>query len=164
MINLSPNGLHSTASLKMSRSVKHIINKHLNLNKTVMDKLRKVNVQKFVEGLQLDSKRRALVYKLIEEIIDGIPVASIDEVGGIKTGYSQNDKNYPVVLDEDKNAYVNVPWNDTDTKYNAATTVALGLVKQGAAVANAAEGADAAALVTKINELLSSLKTAGIIA
>lgn len=164
MINLSPNGLHSTASFKMSRSVKHIINKHLNLNKTVMDKLRKVNVQKFVEGLQLDPKRRALVYKLIEEIIDGIPVASIDEVGGIKTGYSQNDKNYPVVLDEDKNAYVNVPWNDTDTKYNAATTAALGLVKQGVAVTNAAEGADAAALVTKINELLSSLKAAGIIA
>lgn len=129
-----------------------------------MDKLKKVNVHKFVEGLQLDPKRRALVYKLIEEVIDGIPVASIDEVGGIKTGYSQNDKNYPVVLDEDKNAYVNVPWNDTNTEYNAATTAALGLVKQGAAVANAAEGADAAALVTKINELLSSLKTAGIIA
>lgn len=129
-----------------------------------MDKLKKVNVQKFVEGLQLDPKRRALVYKLIEEVIDGIPVASIDEVGGIKTGYSQNDKNYPVVLDEDKNAYVNVPWNDTDTKYNVATTTTLGLVKQGAAVANAAEGADAAVLVTKINELLSSLKAAGIIA
>lgn len=164
MINLSPNGLHSTASFKMSRSVKHIINKHLNLNKTVMDKLRKVNIQKFVEGLQLDPKRRALVYKLIEEIIDGIPVASIDEVGGIKTGYSQNDKNYPVVLDENGKMYVAVPWTDTKYALPAATSAALGGVKQGAAVAAVAADADAATIAGKVNELIASLKAAGVIA
>ena len=51
-----------------------------------------------------------------------------------------------------------------NTTYAAATTSVLGLVKKGAAVAPAATGADAAALVTKINELLTSLKNAGIIA
>lgn len=178
-----------------------------------MDKLKKDNIWRFVEGLNLDLRRRQLIGKLIEEIVDsfadGVPAASNDNIGGIKTGYTQNGKNYPVVLDENKKAYVNVPWTDnnttyskatdatlglvkigyaangknypivldgngkmyvavpwTDTRYTlpAATTSALGGVKKGAAVAPAATGADAAALVTKINELLTSLKNTGIIA
>lgn len=221
-----------------------------------MDKLKKVNIWRFVEGLGLDLKRKQLIGKLIEEIVDasieGVPAASNDNIGGIKTGYTQNEKNYPVALDENKKAYVNVPWTDTnttykvmtgatsttngkaglvpeaaagqqtrylradgqwmtppnqtyskatadalglvkigytangknypillntdgkmyvtvswtDTKYTlpAATSAALGGVKQGAAVADAAADADAAALVTKINELIASLKAAGVIA
>lgn len=285
MINLSRNGLCSVASLKTSRLNKHIINKHLNLNKAVMDKLKKVNIWRFVEGLGLDLKRKQLIGKLIEEIVDasieGVPAASNDNIGGIKTGYTQNEKNYPVALDENKKAYVNVPWSDTNTTYEvmggatsttngkaglvpgaaagqqtrylradgqwmtppnqtyskatadalglvkigytangknypvlldadgkmyvavpwtnttynaatvdnpglmsrtdkakldgiaenannyslpAATSAALGGVKQGAAVADAAADADAAALATKINELIASLKAAGVIA
>lgn len=221
-----------------------------------MDKLKKVNIWRFVEGLGLDLKRKQLIGKLIEEIVDasieGVPAASNDDIGGIKTGYTQNEKNYPVALDENKKAYVNVPWSDTnttyevmtgatasaagqaglvpapaagkqgqylradgqwmtppnqtyskatadalglvkigytangknypilldadgkmyvavpwtDTKYTlpAATSAALGGVKQGAAVADAAADADAAALATKINELIASLKAAGVIA
>lgn len=221
-----------------------------------MDKLKKVNIWRFVEGLGLDLKRKQLIGKLIEEIVDnfadGVPAASNDNIGGIKTGYTQNRKNYPVTLDENKKAYVNVPWTDTnttyevmtgatasaagqaglvpapaagkqgqylrgdgqwltppnttysqatadklglvkigytangknypilldtdgkmyvavpwtDTKYTlpAATSAALGGVKQGAAVADAAADADAAALATKINELIASLKAAGVIA
>jgi hypothetical protein len=221
-----------------------------------MDKLKKVNIWRFVEGLGLDLKRKQLIGKLIEEIVDnfadGVPAASNDNIGGIKTGYTQNGKNYPVTLDENKKAYVNVPWTDTnttyevmtgatasaagqaglvpapaagkqgqylrgdgqwltppnttysqatadklglvkigytangknypilldadgkmyvavpwtDTKYTlpAATSAALGGVKQGAAVADAAADADAAALATKINELIASLKAAGVIA
>lgn len=221
-----------------------------------MDKLKKVNIWRFVEGLGLDLKRKQLIGKLIEEIVDasieGVPAASNDNIGGIKTGYTQNEKNYPVALDENKKAYVNVPWSDTnttyevmtgatasaagqaglvpapaagkqgqylrgdgqwltppnttysqatadklglvkigytangknypilldadgkmyvavpwtDTKYTlpAATSAALGGVKQGAAVADAAADADAAALATKINELIASLKAAGVIA
>lgn len=221
-----------------------------------MDKLKKVNIWRFVEGLGLDLKRKQLIGKLIEEIvnasIEGVPAASNDNIGGIKTGYTQNEKNYPVALDENKKAYVNVPWSDTnttyevmtgatsttngkaglvpgaaagqqtrylradgqwmtppnqtyskatadalglvkigytangknypilldadgkmyvnvpwsDTKYTlpAATSAALGGVKQGAAVADAAADADAAALATKINELIASLKAAGVIA
>lgn len=221
-----------------------------------MDKLKKVNIWRFVKGLGLDLKRKQLIGKFIEEIVDafieGVPAASNDNIGGIKTGYTQNEKNYPVALDENKKAYVNVPWSDTnttyevmtgatsttngkaglvpgaaagqqtrylradgqwmtppnqtyskatadalglvkigytandknypilldadgkmyvavpwtDTKYTlpAATSAALGGVKQGAAVADAAADADAAALATKINELIASLKAAGVIA
>lgn len=221
-----------------------------------MDKLKKVNIWRFVEGLNIDLKRKQLIGKLIEEIVDasieGVPAASNDNIGGIKTGYTQNGKNYPILLDENKKAYVNVPWTDTnttyevmtgatasaagqaglvpgaaagqqtcylradgqwmtppnqtyskatadalglvkigytangknypilldadgkmyvavpwtDTKYTlpAATSAALGGVKQGAAVADAAADADAAALATKINELIASLKAAGVIA
>lgn len=221
-----------------------------------MDKLKKINIWRFVEGLGLDLKRKQLIGKLIEEIVDasieGVPAASNDNIGGIKTGYTQNGKNYPILLDENKKAYVNVPWTDTDTTYKvmtgatsttngnaglvpapaagkqgqylrgdgqwltppnttysqatadklglvkigytangknypilldadgkmyvavpwtdtkytlpAATSAALGGVKQGAAVADAAADADAAALATKINELIASLKAAGVIA
>lgn len=221
-----------------------------------MDKLKKVNIWRFVEGLGLDLKRKQLIGKLIEEIVDnfadGVPAASNDNIGGIKTGYTQNGKNYPVTLDENKKAYVNVPWTDTnttyevmtgatasaagqaglvpapaagkqgqylrgdgqwltppnttysqatadklglvkigytangknypilldadgkmyvavpwtDTKYTlpAATSAALGGVKQGAAVAAVAADADAATIAGKVNELIASLKAAGVIA
>ena len=220
-----------------------------------MDKLKKVNIWRFVEGLGLDLKRKQLIGKLIEEIVDasikGIPAASNDNVGGIKIGYIQNEKNYPVALDENNKAYVNVPWSDTnttyevmtgatasaagqaglvpapgagkqgqylrgdgqwltppnitysqatanalglvkigyiangknypilldadgkmyvavpwtDTKYNlpAATSNSIGGVKQGPKVANASSDADTVALGTKINELMASLRSAGVI-
>ncbi len=41
--------------------------------------------------------------------------ASTTEIGGIKTGYVESGKNYPVEVDASSNAYVNVPWTDTDT-------------------------------------------------
>lgn len=221
-----------------------------------MDKLKKVNIWRFVEGLNIDLKRKQLIGKLIEEIveasIEGIPTADSNNIGGIKTGYTQNGKNYPVVLDENKKAYVNVPWTDTDTTYEvmtgatasaagqaglvpapaagkqgqylrgdgqwltppnttysqatadklglvkigytangknypvvldengkmyvavpwtdtkytlpAATSAALGGVKQGAAVAAVAVDADAATIAAKVNELIASLKAAGVIA
>lgn len=221
-----------------------------------MDKLKKVNIWRCVEGLGLDLKRKQLIGKLIEEIVDasikGIPAADSNNIGGIKTGYAQNGKNYPVALDENKKAYVNVPWSDTnttyevmtgatasaagqaglvpapaagkqgqylrgdgqwitppnttysqatayklglvkigytandknypilldtdgkmyvavpwtDTKYTlpAATSTALGGVKQGAAVAAVAADADAATIAGKVNELITSLKAAGVIA
>lgn len=90
-----------------------------------MDKLKKDNIWRFVEGLNIDLRRRQLIGKLIEEIVDsfadGVPAASNDNIGGIKTGYTQNGKNYPVVLDENKKAYVNVPWTDNDTTYEVMT-------------------------------------------
>lgn len=41
-----------------------------------------------------------------------LPVATTVALGGIKIGYTQNAKNYPVVLNNEQ-AYVNVPWTDT---------------------------------------------------
>lgn len=130
-----------------------------------------IKISKFVAGLDLDKNRKKLLITFIEELIKEstesdykLPLASANTRGGIKSGYQQNGKNYPVQINAQEQAYVSVPWTDNNTTYAAATTSTLGLVKKGAAVANAAVDADAAALVTKINELLTSLKNAGIIA
>lgn len=90
--------------------------------------------------------------------------ATADALGLVKIGYTANGKNYPILLDADGKMYVAVPWTDTKYTLPAATSAALGGVKQGAAVADAAADADAAALATKINELIASLKAAGVIA
>lgn len=130
-----------------------------------------IKISKFVAGLDLDKNRKKLLITFIEELIKEstesdykLPLASANTRGGIKSGYQQNGKNYPVQINDQEQAYVSVPWTDNNTTYAAATASVLGLVKKGAAVAPAATGADAAALVTKINELLTSLKNAGIIA
>lgn len=130
-----------------------------------------IKISKFVAGLDLDKNRKKLLITFIKELIKEstesdykLPLASANTRGGIKSGYQQNGKNYPVQINAQEQAYVSVPWTDNNTTYAAATTSVLGLVKKGAAVVPAATGADAAALVTKINELLTSLKNAGIIA
>ena len=130
-----------------------------------------IKISKFVAGLDLDKNRKKLLITFIEELIKEstesdyeLPLASDNTLGLVKIGYAANGKNYPIVLDGDGKMYVAVPWTDTRYTLPAATTSALGGVKKGAAVAPAATGADAAALVTKINELLTSLKNAGIIA
>lgn len=42
-----------------------------------------------------------------------LPTATAAALGGIKIGYTQNGKNYPVQLSNEQ-AYVNVPWTDTN--------------------------------------------------
>lgn len=51
-----------------------------------------------------------------------LPVATSNALGGIKIGYSQSGKNYPIQLANEK-AYVNVPW--TDTTYSAGTGIEI---------------------------------------
>ena len=53
-------------------------------------------------------------------------LATASERGGIKIGYTESGKNYPVELDSEK-AFVNVPWVDTNTTY----TAGVGLVLDG---------------------------------
>ncbi len=43
-----------------------------------------------------------------------LPLAANDTRGGVKVGYTENGKNYPVELSSEK-MYVNVPWTDTNT-------------------------------------------------
>ena len=45
-----------------------------------------------------------------------LPVATSSDLGGVKIGYTENAKNYPVELDSDQ-MYVNVPWTDTQTMF-----------------------------------------------
>ena len=72
-------------------------------------------------------------YQVKGNYITSIPTASSGTLGGIKTGYStsSSNKNYAVQLDSSNNAYVNVPWTDTNTTYSQATSSSLGLVKIG---------------------------------
>lgn len=65
---------------------------------------------------------------LLDKVNNGIPIATTSENGGIKIGYTLNGKNYPIVLDEEGKAYVNVPWSDLDTKYEVATQTSNGLM------------------------------------
>ena len=44
-----------------------------------------------------------------------LPTATTAALGGIKTNYTNNGKNYKVDVDSNGNAYVNVPWTDTKT-------------------------------------------------
>ena len=59
-----------------------------------------------------------------------LPLSESSIRGGIKVGYTENGKNYPVELSSEQ-AYVNVPWTDTDTTYSTATSSTAGLVKIG---------------------------------
>lgn len=42
-----------------------------------------------------------------------LKTASNDEIGGIRIGYQGSDKNYPVQLNNNNQAFVYVPWTDT---------------------------------------------------
>ena len=46
-----------------------------------------------------------------------LPAASSSTRGGVKIGYTENGKNYPVELSNEK-MYVNVPWTDTSSNNN----------------------------------------------
>ena len=59
-----------------------------------------------------------------------LPAASSSALGGIKIGYSESGKNYPVELDSNK-AYVNVPWTDTVYSLPLAASGTRGGVKIG---------------------------------
>lgn len=63
-----------------------------------------------------------------------ISKASDTNLGGFKTGYTENGKNYAVKMNGDQ-AYVTVPWTDTNT-WNANTASAAGYVAAGSGHAN----------------------------
>lgn len=52
-----------------------------------------------------------------------LPTATTTALGGIKTNYTNNGKNYKVDVDSNGNAYVNVPWTDTKTDISKCVTL-----------------------------------------
>lgn len=56
-----------------------------------------------------------------------LPIASGSKLGGIKTGYASTGKTYGVQVDADGDAYVSVPWTDTNTTYDVVSNIANGL-------------------------------------
>ena len=65
------------------------------------------------------SEQSGSLGQLIDDYVNGnigndyeLPTAAVDTLGGIKTGYAidAEGKNYPVSVDANGNAFVNVPW------------------------------------------------------
>lgn len=52
-------------------------------------------------------------WKRVDVDAYNLPVASASVLGGIKLGYTQSGKDYPIELDVNNKAYVYVPWTDT---------------------------------------------------
>lgn len=105
------------------------------MNKTEIN----AKLQYVFEGLPLSKVQKEMlsnvVMTIIETAIAGvtepkIAKASNNAIGGIKIGYNQNAKNYPVSLDGDGKAYVNVPWTDNNTTYNVVSSSANGLMSK----------------------------------
>ncbi len=68
-----------------------------------------------------------------------LPKASDNMLGGVKTGYIANNKNYPVLMDSDGRMFVAVPWTDTNTDtdtWKANTKDQEGYVTKGSGQAN----------------------------
>lgn len=74
------------------------------------------------------------------KVVSGVPAWSDDNnttysagngislngtIFSLNTNYENNGRNYAVLVDSNKNLYVNVPWNDTNTTYSAGTGLSL---------------------------------------
>lgn len=138
-----------------------------------MDKA-KINskIEYALQGISISKDQKAALIQLFTDIIQlaiegslepKLVQATSDNLGCIKIGYSNNGKNYAVLLDSNGKAYVNVPWTDNDTIYSAATTTSLGLVKQADSVTDIDTSAQLTDVITAINDLYSKLRTCGII-
>ena len=72
-----------------------------------------------------------------------LPVASSGTLGGVRIGFPESGKNYPVELNDDDQMFVNVPWTDTNTTYTlnsfGITATAAELNKLDGVTATAAE-------------------------
>lgn len=126
------------------------------------------DVRKTIDGvldtLPINQQQKENFIYVLDLITKSIPTASNNNIGGIKLGYSANSKNYPLLLDNQGKAYVNVPWTDANTTYSAATTTTLGLVKKANTIAAIDGAAELSTVITAFNNLLSNLKAAGIVA
>lgn len=91
-----------------------------------------------------------------------LPLAATGTRGGVKVGFTQTGKKYPVQLDAEK-AYVEVPWTDTKYTLPAATKTTLGGVKAGTNIATLAGDADLATVIGTVNGILTQVRAAGVL-
>lgn len=80
----------------------------------------------YVTESELEGKGYALKSEIPDDYV--LPQSTSSALGGIKIGYTESGKNYPVELNGSGQAYVNVPWTDTNTTYPNATTSSSGLM------------------------------------
>ena len=60
-----------------------------------------------------------------------LPLSSSSTRGGVKIGFSESGKNYPVELDSSEKMFVNVPWVDTNTDTNTTYSAGTGITLSG---------------------------------
>lgn len=96
-----------------------------------------------------------------------LPIATASVLGGVKSSTTGTtaSRDYKVQINADGTMKVNVPWTDTNTTYSAATTSTLGLVKKAAAVTltDVTDAATAITVGTTLNDLITKLKTSGVL-
>lgn len=73
-----------------------------------------------------------------------LPTASENRLGGIKTGFTQKDKCYPIQVDAEGNAYVYVPWEGGDPEPGVVPVTGVSLPESVSVV----EGSSAALTVS----------------
>lgn len=71
------------------------------------------------------------------------PTSSATVLGGIKVGYATSGKNYKVQVDSSGNAFVNVPWTDTNTTYTNMGAASASAAGEAGLVPAPAAGAQA---------------------
>ena len=91
-----------------------------------------------------------------------LPLTATGTRGGVKVGFTQTGKKYPVQLDAEK-AYVEVPWTDTKYTLPAATKTTLGGVKAGTNIATLARYANLETVIETVNSILTQLRAAGVL-
>lgn len=90
------------------------------------NKLNSLDFKNYELSLKQSSDKNSVVLTYKKDnstTVADLPIATTDNPGEIKLGDSTsldstNTKNYPVQLDDNNRAYVNVPWTDTITKSN----------------------------------------------
>lgn len=66
------------------------------------------------------------------------PTAAASTLGGVKVGYTTSGRSYKLQVDASGNAFVDVPWTDTNTTYGVVgANGSTGLVKNGSTVTSA---------------------------
>lgn len=118
-----------------------------------------------------DSPNKTIDIKIngtTKAVMTGIPAALSNALGGIKTGYTQTGKNYPVLLDSNGNAYVSVPWEGggggggAGTVTSVALTVPTGFSVTGSPVTNSGTLAVSLDSQAKNKVLASPTSAAGV--
>jgi hypothetical protein len=91
-------------------------------------------------------------------------LATTSERGGIKIGYTESGKNYPVELDTEK-AFVNVPWTDTNTNTTYTLPTSLPSANTGRITLTGSDGTtDTVNFSGTTNEVEVTQPTSGVLA
>lgn len=109
--NLTSAATNKPLSAKQGKTLKDLIDA---LTATVGNKVDKISGKGLSANDFTDAEKSKLAGVAANANNYSLPLAASGTRGGVKTGYAQNGKNYPVQLSEEK-MYVNVPWTDTNT-------------------------------------------------